>query len=150
MGLFSRLEQLGLGRPPLKAVKLSMPQFGLLACIWRQPGIRVHEAAEKLGVTMPTVSVALRKLEKEGWLRRKVDPQDRRSALLYLSPKASILARQVGGHRRRRINEFMDGLTPKEQEQLFTLLEKAITNLEEKRTSTQEETRRPLSHSRSI
>ncbi len=131
----ARLEALELARPRLAEVGLSLPQFGLLISVWREPGLRVHEVAEKLGVTTPTVSVALRKLEKDGWLERKPDPQDRRSAQLFLSEKASLLARQVSRHRRKQIGEFMNGLSAGEQDQLLSLLEKAITNLEEKRIS---------------
>jgi DNA-binding MarR family transcriptional regulator len=132
IAMFNRLEALGLGRPRLKHSPLSLPQFGLLATIWRKPGSRVIDVAETLGVSKPTVSVALNKLEKAGWLRRKVDPADRRSVRLYLSTKANLLASQVLRHRRKRINEFMSGLTEGEQTQLLNLLDKAITHLEDK------------------
>ena len=139
MGIIARLETLGLGRPRLAKVGLSLPQFGILASIWRQPGMRVHQVAEKLGVTMPTVSVALRKLEKGGWLKRKPDAEDKRSIRLYLSPKAGLLAKRMVSHRRRTINAFMNALSAQEQDQLFLLLEKAITNLETKRQNDQGE-----------
>lgn len=132
-GLFGRLEALGLGRPRLAQVGLSLPQFGLLASVWRQPGIRVHQIAEILGVTMPTVSVAARKLEQGGWLERKPDPEDKRSLQLFLSAKANVLAKQVVSHRRKAIGDFMDALSIEEQDLLLSLLEKAITNLEAKR-----------------
>lgn len=133
MGHFARLERLGLGRPKLQQAGLSLPQFGLLACLWREPGLHAREVAEKLGVTMPTVSVALRRLEKGGWLHRRPDPEDKRSVRLYLSPKASLVAKQVGSRRKRYINEFLEALSVDEQEQLLTLLDKAITHLETKR-----------------
>ncbi|MEX2161058.1 MAG: MarR family transcriptional regulator [Anaerolineales bacterium] len=134
IGLFTRLQALGLGQPRFKQKGLSLPQFGLLMCILQSPGIRLNQVAEMLGVSTPTVSVAVRKLESEGWLRRKLDPADRRAARLFLSAKARILAKQVAARRRRYVNEFMESLTPGEQEQLLSLLEKAITNLEGKRS----------------
>lgn len=132
MGILNRFQGLGLIQPRLARSSLSLAQFGLLAGIWQQPGSRVNDLAEMLGVSKATVSVAISKLEKGGWLRRKADPIDKRSARLFLSPKASLLASQVGRYRRKRTNEFMNGLTPDEQEQLLTLLDKAITNLETK------------------
>ncbi len=134
LGLFSRLEGLGLRGAPIKQLDLSMQQFGLLMSVMRQPGIRVHEIAETLGVSTPTVSVAVRKLETQGWLKRKQDPEDKRAAQLYLSTKASLLAQRAKAFRRKRTNEFMSALTATEQDQLLTLLEKAISNLEEKQT----------------
>jgi len=131
MGLFNRLEALGLRHAPLKEADLSMPQFLLLVSIGRKPGIRVHEVAENLGVTTPTVSVALRKLEKEGWLRRESDPDDGRAARLHLTDKAQGLAERARDFRRKRIDEFMNALTGEEQGQLLGLLEKAISHLEQ-------------------
>lgn len=135
MALFRRLEGLGLGRAPIKDMALSIPQFGLLIAVWRNPGIRVREVAKFLGLSTPTVSVALPKLEQEGWLRRESDPQDKRAARFYLTAKAQLFAKRAQGFQRRQINEFMGGLDPIEQEQLLILLGKAITNLEQKHST---------------
>ncbi|MBX3049765.1 MAG: MarR family transcriptional regulator [Anaerolineales bacterium] len=129
--LMARLEKLGLGSPKAD-IGLSLPQIGLLAMVWREPGLRVSELAERLGVTAPTVSVALRKLEQDDWLHREPDPQDKRSTHLYLSEKAERLARQIGAMRQKRLNQFMSGLNIEEQQQLLTLLDKAISNLEQR------------------
>jgi DNA-binding MarR family transcriptional regulator len=138
IGLFTRLQALGLGQPKLQRDGLSMPQFGLMMCVMREPGIRVQHIAEMLGVSTPTVSVGIRRMERQGWLRRKHDPEDKRVTRLYLSPKAQLIAKHIGNRRRKYVNEFMGSLTPGEQEQLLTLLEKGITNLEEKRKSKKE------------
>lgn len=144
--LFSRLESLDLRQAPLKGVELTVPQLAMLVSIARRPGMRVREVAEILSVTTPTVSVGLHKLERGGWLRRKSDPQDRRAARLYLTTKARQLAKRALAFRRKRINEFMDALTTQEQEQLFTLLEKAIHQLEQKNRSKSKEKVLTASH----
>src|SRR5690606_5767920 len=121
----------------IKDSGLSLPQFSLLSRIWLEPGLRVQDVADRLGVTTPTVSVALRKLEMKGWLQRKADPNDKRCSRLFLSAKAQLLARQASKHRDARIKEFLHGLSKVDQRQLLNLLDKAITNIEEKRTSKQ-------------
>jgi DNA-binding MarR family transcriptional regulator len=143
LGLFNRLQALGLGQPRFKQEGLSLPQFGLMMCIMHEPGIRLHKVAQMLSVSTPTVSVAVRKLEHHGWLRRKMDPADKRAARLFLSAKAEILAKQVGIRRRKYVNQFMEALTPAEQEQLLSLLEKAITNMEDKRNVSNKDLLRP-------
>ncbi|MGH2582294.1 MAG: MarR family winged helix-turn-helix transcriptional regulator [Anaerolineales bacterium] len=136
MTLFSRLEGLELRRAPLsKKLDLSMAQFGILATVQRKPGLQVHEVAKTLGVSTPTVSVAIRKLEKQGWLRRQDDPEDGRAACLFLSKKASLIAQRAKAFRRKRINEFMKALTDQEQDQLLNLLEKAISHIEKKHSA---------------
>jgi len=142
VSLFTRLQALGLGQPRLKESGLSLPQLGLIFCVLQFPGIRVQQVAEMLSVSTPTVSVAVRKMEREGWLRRKMDPEDRRAARLFLSTKAEDLAKQVGNRRRKYVNQFMQALMPVEQEQLLTLLEKAITSMEEKRKPSNKESLR--------
>ncbi len=132
VALFTRLENLELAQPRLAQSQLSLPQFALLACVWRKPGSRVNDIADMLGVSKATVSVAIAKLEKGGWLRRKPDPGDKRAARLHLSTKANLLASQVLKHRRKRVNEFMNGLSDDEQDQFLHLLDKAVTNLESK------------------
>ncbi len=136
-GLIARLEPLSLRRAPIKRLDLSMPQFGLLLHIMRKPGIRARELAEAVSVTMPTVSVALHKLEQSGWIYRKADPDDKRAARLFLTRKAQVLANRAQAFRRKRVDEFMQALTPAEQEQLFQLLEKAISSLEQKKKQNQ-------------
>jgi DNA-binding MarR family transcriptional regulator len=144
MSLFTRLQALGLGQPRFKQEGLSLPQFGLMMCIMQTPGARLNRVAEMLGVSTPTVSVAVRKLERQGWLRRKMDPEDKRAARLFLSAKAELLAKQVGSRRRKYVNQFMEALTSVEQEQLLNLLEKAITNLENSRRVDKKDVVRPL------
>lgn len=148
LSLMSRLESLRLGRPQVGKIGLSLPQAGLLACIWRSPGIRVHQVAEMLGVTTPTVSVGVRKLAEGGWLVRKPDARDKRSIRLYLSPKAKALAKQMVSQRRKMITNFMNALNAEEQEQLLTLLEKAISNLNTEKTNSSLATK-GQNHSRS-
>jgi DNA-binding MarR family transcriptional regulator len=115
-----------------------------MMCVMREPGIRVQQIAEMLGVSTPTVSVGIRRLERQGWLRRKHDPEDKRAARLFLSAKAQLLAKHVDNRRRKYVNEFMEALTAGEQEQLLSLLEKSITKLEEKRKSSKKEVFRPF------
>lgn len=145
IGLFGRLQALGIGQPRLQHAGLTLPQIALVVSILHTPGIRVNQVADLLGVSTPTVSVAVRKMERDGWLRRKVDPDDKRAARLFLSTKAVALARQVSAQRRKYVSQFMQALTPHEQEQLLSLLDKAITNMEEKRKPSYKEIARPVS-----
>lgn len=130
--LFERLERLGVGtKAPLKEMQLSLPQLSLLLAVRRTPGIRVNELAQLMQLSAPTVSVGLRKLEDEGWVRREPDPQDKRSFHLYLTDKAKNFAKRVQDFERKQTEVFLSGLSTEEQAQLVHLLDKAITRLEE-------------------
>lgn len=131
--LFARLQSLGVGRrAPIKDVGLSLPQLAVLISVRNAPGLRINELAQHLGVSTPTVSVSLRKLEQEGWVRREGDPQDKRSSRLYLTLKANVFAKRAEGFQRKQTAKFLNGLEPAEQAQLVRLLDKAISGLEAK------------------
>ena len=132
IGIFRRLEGLEMQNAPIKQLKLSMPQIALMRCLARMPGSHAQEVAEAMGLTAPTISVSLRKLEEEGWLHREPDPDDGRAMRHYLTEKALEAIEAVKQFRQDKVAEFLTSLTTTEQEQLLALLEKALSRLETK------------------
>ena len=72
-------------RRDLPVTPLPTAQAELLRVVRRQPGIRVGEAAQAIGVAANTVSTLVNQLVAAGLLERRQDPGDRRSARLALS-----------------------------------------------------------------
>lgn len=138
LAVLKRLEQLGIGRMAMKDMQLSLSQLSLLLSVHHSPGIRVNELAHLLQLSPPTVSVGLRKLEDEGWLRREADPEDKRAFRLHLTLKARQFAKRAQQFQRKQIGVFLSGLEPEEQTQLVALLNKAITRLEAQAHKTKE------------
>jgi DNA-binding MarR family transcriptional regulator len=136
LNLFDRLRQLAFDQHPLSAQGISMPQLTLLAWIAAAPGSGIQEAAAGLGLTAPTVSVGVRRLEESGLLERTPDPQDGRSIRLYVTGQGQALHEQIQGFRRQKMRRLLTGLTPDEQITLLGLLEKAVTAAENKQHAT--------------
>lgn len=128
--LLEGMRGLGGGPKLFKNSDLTFSQFALLASVGRMPGCRANDVAEKLGLSAPTVSVALGKLEEGAWLRRKIDPEDARAAQLELTSKGYQIMKVMREHRRARISTFLSALDASEQEQLLGLLEKASQHIE--------------------
>ena len=116
-------------KPPSES-PLSMPQVAMLNWVAHSPGCGVREIAQGLCVTPPTISVGVRKLIKDGWLEHKEDPQDRRARPLFLTEKGDAFVETVHQHRNQTIKAFLSGLSTSEQEQLISLLDRAISALE--------------------
>ena len=127
--LLKRMSRLPVMKPPSES-PLSMPQVAMLNWVARSPGCGVREIAEGLCVTPPTISVGVRKLIKDGWLEQKEDPQDRRARPLFLTEKGDAFVETVHQHRNQTIKAFLSGLSTSEQEQLISLLDRAISALE--------------------
>jgi len=77
----------------LSDLGLSVAAFRLIGEVMRAPaGLRQGELARRLGVSAPTVSVAVAKLEKDGLLHRVQDPDDPRARRVCLAPNADLSA----------------------------------------------------------
>lgn len=80
--LAERLEQHG----------LSLAQFRIVgALLGEEEGLTQTELAERLGVSLPTLSVALAKLEEAGAVGRIADPEDARAKRVRATPGGAQL-----------------------------------------------------------
>ncbi len=124
--LLYRLRTLGAEAPPFEAFQISPAQLMLLSWIADHPGCHIQNVATGLGLTSPTVSVGLRRLEQAGLLRREPDPTDKRARRLFLTPQGEALYQEVLAFRRAKARQFLSGLTAAEQETLLALWERAL------------------------
>ena len=129
LDLLKRMSRLPVMKPPSES-PLSMSQVAMLNWVARSPGSGVREIAQGLCVTPPTISVGVRKLIKDGWLEQREDPQDRRARPLFLTEKGHAFVEIIQQHRTQTIKLFLSGLSNYEQEQLISLLDRAISALE--------------------
>ncbi len=130
LGLFERVRKLALDQNPLQESGVTMPQLALLDWIATSPGRGVQEIASGLGLTAPTISVGVRRLEEAGMLERQPDPQDGRAIRLYLTAQGQTLQEQALAFRREKMRCVLAGLTTEEAATLLALLEQAIRSAE--------------------
>lgn len=136
IGLFDRLRQTAFDQHPLNTKGVSMPQLTLLSWIAASPGSGIQDVADGLGLTAPTVSVGVRRLEEAGLLERMPDPQDGRSIQLFLTGQGQALVEQIQSFRRQKMQRLLGGLTPDERITLLDLLERAVTAAESEQKTT--------------
>lgn len=67
---------------------VSSGQWRFLREIWIEDGITQRELSGRVFMREPTTVVALRSLEKSGFIRRERDQEDRRRIRVYLTDKA--------------------------------------------------------------
>ena len=139
LDLLNRLRKLTFAQHPLQDTGVTMPQLALLDWLAAAPGCSVQEIANGLGLTAPTVSVSVRRLEKAGLLKRQPDPQDRRAVQLFLTARGQALQELAWAFRREKMRRLLAGLSPDEGTTLLALLERAIGAAEAIETAPQEE-----------
>ena len=130
LNLFDRLRKLTVSQHPLQDSGVTMPQLALLDWVAASPGCGAQEIADGLGLTAPTVSVRVRRLEREGLLERQPDPEDGRAIQLYLTAQGHALCQRARAFRQDKMQRLLDGLTSEEAMTLLTLLERAISSAE--------------------
>ena len=82
----------------------------------RDGPLTVGELAERLGLTLPTVSGVLADLDRAGYVERKPDPADRRRTIAQIAPaQASLITQWLDGAA-SPIARVLDKLDAAEQE----------------------------------
>jgi len=70
---------------------LSVPQFRLLAFVRRRTGASLSDAAEHIGLTLPSMSKAVNGMVKRGLMSRVTSERDRRCVTLALTDTGRAL-----------------------------------------------------------
>lgn len=124
--LMKRMRQLGLDDHPEGNEAISPARMALLDAIAAMPCCGVGDIAGELGLTSPTVSVGVQRLEESGLVERKPDPQDGRSIQLFLTRRGQALRRKIQDTHLRKFRQLLAGLQPEERDALLDLLQRAL------------------------
>ena len=130
MKLFMRLRQFNFDHCPGLNELISPAQMTLLDKITEDPGCGVQDIADHLGISPPTVSVGVSKLEQSGLVVRKPNPEDGRSVQFFPTPDGENLHKKFQQSRLRKFRRLLAGLDSQEQEVFLELLEKALNHTE--------------------
>lgn len=106
---------------------LTLSQWRALVVLAASDGRHVGELADQLGISLPSASRLVRRLERRGLVSAERDEDDRRATLLHLQPRGREAHRAVTAARRKRIERAMaarpDGLPDDPSEALEALAE---------------------------
>src|SRR5262245_55997002 len=101
---------------------LTLAQLSILLTLLDQGPIRMTELAARERVRTPTTTVAIRRLEKLGLVKRSRDPSDLRAVLVEVTPQGLVQHREALAVRRANLAALLSKLTDEERETLATAL----------------------------
>jgi DNA-binding MarR family transcriptional regulator len=102
---------------------VSLPRFDLMAQLDRHPqGLKMRELSRRLMVTGGNVTGLTDKLVAEGLVERGEDPADRRAFTVRLTPAGQQQFRTMAQAHESWVAELFQGLSARQQAQLFELL----------------------------
>jgi DNA-binding MarR family transcriptional regulator len=70
---------------------VSSGQWRFLRVLWREDGITQRELSRRVGMREPTTVIALKSLERSGFVTREKSVDDRRKVHVFLTPQAKAL-----------------------------------------------------------
>jgi DNA-binding MarR family transcriptional regulator len=106
-------------------------QFPVLLVLWEQEGTTQAELAERLAVEQPTMAGTLKRMERDGLIRRVPDPADRRQARIRLTPRGRQLEEALTTSARETNAVAMEGLSAADSARLMSLVGRMVANLEQ-------------------
>jgi DNA-binding MarR family transcriptional regulator len=113
-----------------ESFQTTLPRFDLLAQLERHPqGLKMGELSQRMMVTTGNITGITDQLEAEGLVRREVDPRDRRSFTVKLTPQGRKVFAEMARVHEGWVIELFSGLGAAEKDSLFTLLGRLKSHL---------------------
>lgn len=110
---------------------LGSGHYVFLIALYNNEGISQKQMAEYLKIDKSSTAKAVRQLEKEGYIKREIDNNDKRAYKIYLTEKALDIKSELY----RVIQEWeallLSDLSPQEKEMSLKLLKKMAENVSE-------------------
>lgn len=102
---------------------VTLPQFDLMAQLDRVPeGLTMSALSERLMVSNGNVTGIVKRLISEGLIDRQISKTDRRSFMVWLSPKGQALFREMAAMHETWVNNLFADLSPADISKLMSLL----------------------------
>jgi len=120
--VFAVLRRGDTSRLPATAGDLTLAQLSILLTLLDQGPIRMTELAAHERVRTPTTTVAIRRLEKLGLVKRSRDPSDLRAVLVDITPKGLAQHRESLAARQAQLAALLSKLSPEDVETLTKAL----------------------------
>ncbi len=128
LGLVTRTYDLRF-QASLAGLGVAPGQFPALVMLFEKDGLTQADLCRRIGVEQPTMANTLARMERDGLIVRTPDAADKRRALVRLTPKSRSIQADVMAAARGIATQAIDGLSPADQEKLFSLLVRLNDNL---------------------
>lgn len=103
---------------------LTQSQFAVLEVLYHKGDMRISEVMKKILGTHGNMTMVVKNLEREGFVRRYSCPNDARASMIALTQKSNILLDEFFPKHAAYLHQLFSNLNDKEKEQLIKLLKK--------------------------
>ena len=110
--------------PVIEQHGLTFSQFGVLEALYHVGPLRHTELAQKILRSGGNLTLVAKNLERNGWVKPVLSPEDRRVRRLALTPKGKSLIQRAFRDHVANLVQQMSALTAVEQDELGRLAKK--------------------------
>lgn len=104
-------------------------QLPVLRAVHEKEGISLRELADQLHIKPPTVTVTVKRLEKNGFLYKRTDEKDLRIIRIYESEKGKKLAKDLQKVAMENERLLTQGFSEEEKKQICQYFQRMTENL---------------------
>lgn len=108
----------------IKESGLTPAQFGVLEALYSKGDLKICEIIEKILTTSGNITVVIKNLEKDGLVKRNIDPEDKRSCIISLTEKGKEMIEGILPNHINNIKNVFEILTDEEKVTLKNILKK--------------------------
>lgn len=108
----------------IKESGLTNTQFGVLEVLYSKGDLRIGEIMEKILTTSGNITIVIKNLEKEGFIKKIPDPLDKRSTIISITDKGIDIIEEILPKHINNINNIFSILTDEEKVLLKDILKK--------------------------
>jgi MarR family transcriptional regulator, organic hydroperoxide resistance regulator len=105
-------------------------QWYFLRVLWQEDGLSQRELSARVGMMEPTTVIALRSMEKAGLITRERTDQDKRRALVMLTPKGKQLQSELLPVARHIVEQAEAGIARRELDAFRSVIARMTRNLD--------------------
>lgn len=106
----------------VRKLGITRSQWLVLTRLHRHPGASQSELADMMEVEKATAGRMIDRLEANGWVKRRAEPDDRRVKRVYLTAEAQRVHKRIWRVAETIVDEAMINLSSSEARQLMALL----------------------------
>jgi len=96
-------------QPFLDKLGITYPQYLVLMILWEEDGMAVNDIAKKLILNTNTITPLLKRMEHQGFIKRKRSKQDERKVIVQLTAKGKALQEEASLIPEKLAGRLMEG-----------------------------------------
>ncbi|MDJ0782647.1 MAG: MarR family transcriptional regulator [Desulfosarcinaceae bacterium] len=109
---------------------MAVGQFPILVHLWEEQGLTQKSLCDLIRVEQPTIANTLKRMERDGLIKRMPDKNDKRHRRIYLTKRALEIEEALQNESRDVNQIIVNGMNETEQKEFRRLIEMISSNLE--------------------